>query len=351
MIEASPAGDLPGLSAAPLSGWLAQAGLTAPWTAEVISGGLSNITYRLRVGDRHLILRRPPLGGVLATAHDMAREYKVLAALGGTPVPVPQVLAYCADPDVIGAPFYLMDEVHGEVLRTAQDCAGLTAAQREQITDELARVLAAIHAVEPGEVGLADFGRPDGYNTRQLRRWGGQWQATPGADSADMDLLLARLGEHVGELPGYRTSVVHGDFRLDNTLLELGDPTRVVGVLDWELSTLGDPLADLGVCMTYWDGVGGAGEDGGGLGAVWPLTAAGFPDSLTFAQRYAAAAGADLEHLRFYRALGAMKLGVIAAGVAARFRAGHTVSAGYEGADRGVPALAARGLALLAGDG
>ncbi len=345
--------DLPGLPAEPLDAWLRaelpdrHAG--GPWTAEVISGGLSNITYRLHLPTGTVILRRPPLGPLLPSAHDMAREHRVLTALHPTVVPVPLTLALCPDGEVIGAPFYLMAEARGDILRTAQDTAALTPATRGALAESFVGVLADLHGIDPAAVGLADYGRPAGFIARQLRRWGEQWSRSRTRDLPDMQTLLARLTDGQPPESGAAT-IVHGDYRLDNTVVdpavEPSGPPRVVAVLDWELSTLGDPLADLGMTMTYWQD---PGEDSGPLTAGAGATAQpGFPTRAELAESYARRTGRDLSRLPFYLGFSAMKLAVILEGVHARYLNGQTVSAGYERAGQAVPALVARGLAQLA---
>ncbi len=352
MTDQAYAAELPGLPRAALTAWFArelpqlEAGDT--WRASVIAGGLSNITYRVLVPTGTVVLRRPPLAGVVPSAHDMVREYTVQRALadaGGAAVPVPVPLALCTDTGVLGAPFYVMAEVAGTVLRGAGDTAALTVAQRAALCDGLIDALVALHAVDPGAAGLSAFGRPEGYTARQVKRWAEQWQRTATRDLPDMARLFAGLAERVP--PRSDNAIVHGDFRLDNTIVDLsGDPPRIAAVLDWELSTLGDPLADLGMFLTYWYDSHLAEDAAFGHTAgltAWP----GFPDTDAVAQAYASRAGRDLSELAFYRALGAMKLAVILEGVHARHLGGHTISAGYDGVDKAVPVLTARGLELL----
>jgi aminoglycoside phosphotransferase (APT) family kinase protein len=247
----------------------------------------------------------------------------------------------CTDEAVAGAPFYVMSDVEGTVLRGPADTGALTVADRGAVTSSLVDVLVALHAVDYTGAGLAGFGRPDGYTARQVRRWGSAWQQTATRELADMDRLLAALADRV---PAHSANaIVHGDYRLDNTIVA---GTRVAAVLDWELSTLGDPIADLGMFLTYW--YDSHLDDGSAFGQIAGLTALpGFPGTDELAQTYAARSGRDLSDLGFHRALGAMKLAVILEGVHRRYLGGHTVSAGYEGVDKAVPVLAARGLALL----
>ena len=340
--------DLVGLPAGPARDWLHAnvrgADVSGPWAPEIIAGGLSNITYRLPLPSGTLILRRPPVGHLLPRAHDVAREYRVLAALAATPVPVPEQLAFCADPDVIGAPFYLMREVGGEVLRSRADTGRLTAGQRSAVAGQLASTLAALHAVDPAAVGLGDFGRPGGYCARQLATWGAQWDRSRTRDLPDMIRLLAALAKRAPD--DSATSIVHGDYRLDNVIVDLGGGPRIRAVLDWELSTLGDPLADLGTTLAYWH------DEGDLERALIPVAAGvtawpGFPTAAEFAACYAAASGRELRDLSFYLALGTMKLAVILEGVHVRYLAGQAAGPGYDTAGAAVPILAARGMRQL----
>jgi aminoglycoside phosphotransferase (APT) family kinase protein len=340
--------DLPGLPVRKIGKWLRDAlpdlAGSGPWQAEVISGGLSNITYRLRLAGGNVILRRPPLGHLLPSAHDMEREYRVLTALAPTDVPVPRTLALCTDPEVLGRPFYVMAEVPGAVMRTAQDTASLTPEARSAMAGALVRTLADLHSVDPASVGLVDYGRPDGYCARQILRWGRQWRRSCTRELPDMDLLLGQLSDSVPERAG--ASIVHGDYRLDNTIIDPAVPSRIAGVIDWELATLGDPLADLGMTLTYWHDRGDTGRAQIPV-AVGVTTHEGFPSSRDVAEKYAIQTGRDLGRLPFYLAFSAMKLAVILEGVHARYLGGQTVGDGYESAGQAVPYLVAKGLRQL----
>src|SRR5580692_8776700 len=238
----------PGIpSPARLEGWLA-GHLAEPCELtdiQLILGGRSNLTYRLAIsaasGDRMLVLRRPPLGHVLPTAHDMSREFRVLSALSGTQVPVAAPVAFCDDVEVIGAPFYVMEYVPGAVMRTKADTAILTRAQATDLSERLADMLAAIHGVDVAATGLGDLGRGAGYLRRQLDRWQRQWQLSASGEGPGYERLVARL---TAALPAEgETTLVHGDFRLDNVLVTVAPEPRITAVVDWEMATLGDPRA------------------------------------------------------------------------------------------------------------
>ncbi|GIH77915.1 phosphotransferase family protein [Planobispora longispora] len=340
--------NVPGIDWTRLTGWMSAhvPDVGEPLEISLISGGRSNLTYVLRTGDRRLVLRRPPLGHVLPTAHDMRREWRVISALAATPVPVPEPVAFCGDEDVVGAPFYLMGHVDGAAVRTQQDAAGLSPEQTRRLSERLAEVLAAIHAVDYREVGLGDFGRPEGYMTRQLERWGQQWQRSKTAELPEHDSLAARLRER---LPAHSAStLVHGDYRLDNTLARLSPDPDILAVVDWEMSTLGDPLADLGLTLTYWQDPDD--EERASVPVAAGVTVApGFLTAREFAAHYAKVSGTDISDLDFYVAFGTYKLAVIVEGIHARFIQGKTVGEGFEHIGAAVPTLLHRAHRLLDG--
>ena len=248
--------DLPGLSVVAIEDHLHRElpGLVqGPLSATLLAGGRSNLTYLLTDGRHRWVLRRPPLGHVLETAHDMGREHRLLTALSPTDVPVPRPLLL-GGADVIGAPFYVMEFAGGRVLREHDDLAGFDPAVADAVAADLVAVLSRLHALSPGEVGLADLGRSAGYLERQLARWRRQLDASHSRDLPE----LARLGERLGkQVPvSQAEAIVHGDYRLDNVVV---DPSlgRAVAVLDWEMATLGDPLADLASTVVWWDGMSG----------------------------------------------------------------------------------------------
>jgi aminoglycoside phosphotransferase (APT) family kinase protein len=296
-------------------------GVEPPLRYELIAGGRSNLTYRVTDDNgRHFALRRPPLSHVLPTAHDMAREYRVIRALEPTVVPVPVTFGLCQDEEVNGRPFYVMEFVEGHIVRDAETAErDLDLRARRRAGESIADTLAALHDVDVDAVGLGDFAKRDGYIERQLRRWYEQFRNSP-VDGADTTTIISavhdRLAADVPEQGG--TAIVHGDYRLDNTVL--GADGCVRAVLDWEICTLGDPLADLGLLMVYWTE---AGDEAALLG-VTPTTVAGFPGRAEMRDRYQAASGRDLGRLDFYVAFGYWKLACILQGVYARYVGGAT---------------------------
>ncbi|MCW3841291.1 phosphotransferase family protein [Micromonospora yasonensis] len=316
--------------------------LAGPLSARLIVGGKSNLTYLLRAGDREVVLRRPPLGHVLATAHDMAREHRVISALAPTDVPVPATLLLCADSDVIGAPFYLMEKVDGVVYRRRAQTDPLTAGQRRELTMAMMDTLAALHLVDPAEVGLADFGRPEGYLARQVRRWAGQLDRSRSRPLPGIDELRDALAGSVPE-GANAGRIVHGDYRLDN-LLAVVDPVAVRAVLDWEMATLGDPLADLGLLLTYWSVLGDSDLAEGNPVADGIGPRAGFPNGAELIDRYAGRSDVDVGPLHWHVALGCFKLAVICEGIHYRHTLGQTLGEGFDRIGEMVAPLVEHGL-------
>ncbi|WP_326691753.1 MULTISPECIES: phosphotransferase family protein [unclassified Streptomyces] len=313
-----------------------------PLRARLLQGGRSNLTYELTDGTHRWVLRRPPLGNLTPTAHDMDREYRVVAALGRTGVPVARAVLSCTDPTVIGAPFCVVDFVAGPVLRDGEEAARLPPADARRGAEALVDALVALHSVDAADVGLGDFGRPDGYLERQVRRWRSQWDKVATRGLPDLGELHGRLAR---ALPASGApAVVHGDYRLDNTILAPGDFGRIAAIVDWEMATLGDPLADLGMLLMYWEPVC---EPVLGTRHV-PTSNPGFPSGRELAERYAEKSGRDIAAVAFYQALGYFKLAVIAEGIHARYLAGRTVGTGFERVGSAVPALLRSGLELLA---
>lgn len=317
-------------------------------SASMVTGGKSNLTYRLDDdGGRSRILRRPPLGPTQPSAHDMAREARILSALASSDVPVPQVLASCEDIRVLGAPFYVMDLVEGTVFRTAADLQALaTTTVRHLISSELMGTLAKLHLVDPADVGLADLGPSSGYLERQLKRWGRQLETARTRELPDADKLLGRLVDLL-ELAtrGSAVTLTHGDYRLDNVVVDHANEPRIRGVLDWEMATLGDPLADLGLLLTY-DGVSAI---LGSTSLFDASTAPGYPTRDEQLQAYAEATGADLDpqKIAFHLALAHLKLAVIAEGIHRRHQAGNTRGSGFSEIGKSVEPLLRAGLDAL----
>jgi aminoglycoside phosphotransferase (APT) family kinase protein len=346
--------DAPGLDLSLLMPWLdrARPGLRrGVLRGALLAGGRSNLTYALDDDVHRWVLRRPPLGHVLATAHDMSREFRVISALhrhettgrGGIPVPEPVVL--CEDDSPLGVPFYLMERVDGVVLRTRADLLRVPEAERPGLGDRLVDTLAALHAVDPDVAGLAGFGRPDGFTSRQLVRWSHQLEASRSREVAGIDDLRDRL---VADVPvAQRATVVHGDFRLDNVLVR-PDDWQLAAVLDWEMAALGDPMTDLGLMLVYWGN--GSGADGA-LRAVadTPSSVPGFATGQELAARYADATGLALDRLPWYVAFGYFKLAVILEGIHYRFAHGQTIGSGFERIGAVVPGLVAAGHDALTG--
>ena len=340
-------GPVPGAEPGAVGDWLAGQLGDARWRTcalRPIGAGRSNLTYRVDSPAGSVVLRRPPVGEVAATAHDMGRERRVIAALAGTAVPVPRVLAASAGGPPVGAPCFVMELVDGVVpLRELPPGWAVREDERRRASEALVDVLVALHAVDPAAVGLGDFGRPEGFLTRQVRRWVTQWeQARAGVPTDETTAAeLSRLADALAAaVPAtQRHTIVHGDYRIDNCLFDGADPGRIRAVLDWELSTLGDPLADLGLLLVYWHQ---ADEHPAWRAAQHLPSPTRLPGFLTrdeVARHYAAgsrAAGCeiDLDPLPWYVAFGAFKLGVVLAGILARVAAGMvpaSMAAGLEG--------------------
>jgi aminoglycoside phosphotransferase (APT) family kinase protein len=306
--------------AAPLAEWFRTAvpGVAdGPLTVTRISGGHSNLTYRIAdAAGSAWALRRPPTGMVLATAHDMGREWRFITALAATPVPVAEPVALCTDADVIGAEFYVMGFVEGDVLGDEESGHRLAPDARRAAGLDAIDVLAALHAVDPDEVGLADLRRPGSYLERQLRRWHRQVHASAVPDLDVVDAVHARLAERAAALPPSDVRIAHGDFRLGN--LAVGPDGTVRAVFDWELATLGDPLADLGWIIASW------GRPGDRVPATLsgPSLVDGWADREELVARYAQRSGRDVSDLDFYVAFARWRSACIGAGVYSRYAGG-----------------------------
>jgi aminoglycoside phosphotransferase (APT) family kinase protein len=334
--------SLKGLDLAALGRYLEDSGpgVDGPLRGVLLQGGRSNLTYRVTDGVSTWVARRPPLGGLAPSAHDMGREFRVVRALQGTGVPVARTVVLCEDSSVLGTPFSVVEYVPGRVIRTHADLHALPPAAISRCGFALIDVLARLHAVPYEEVGLADFGRPEGYLSRQVGRWRDQWARVCTRSLVDMHRLYARLAGAVPVESG--ACVVHGDYRIDNAIFDPEDPALIRALVDWEMATLGDPLADLGLHLVYRDP---AFEPV--LGGSAASTSDLLPSVRDLAERYARSSGRDLAPLGFYLGLGYFKIAVIAEGIHARHLKGLTVGEGFETVGQAVPLLAAAGLRAL----
>ncbi len=318
--------DLPGMDVTSLESFLRGNGIAlgGPLTVETIHGGRSNLTFKASDGRLSWVVRRPPLEGLTPSAHDMAREWAVTHALGSTDVPVARVAAFDASGVVLGAPMTVVEFVSGRTIRTQADLAQLTDDEVSANAEELVRVLARLHAVDFRGIGLAEFGRPNGYVTRQIATWSRQWESVKTRDLPDVGRLQAALMDAVP--PESNAAIVHGDYRVDNTIVSADDAGVVCAVVDWEMSTLGDPLTDVALMCVYrqpiFDEI---------LGAPAAWTSDRYPTADVLAEQYAKASGRELAHWGFYLALANFKLGVIGEGITHRARAGSDAG---QGADR-----------------
>lgn len=291
------------------------------WTdfeAELIAGGKSNLTFTLRSDAGELILRRPPTGELLPSAHDMGREARIQLGLADTDVPVAKVVLNETTGEDLGVPYYVMEKVVGHVIRDELP-PGFAESDDDKaaMADAQIDALVALHAVDQDAVGLGDLGRPEGYLERQLRRWLGQSEKSSDSVRAErLPDLAARLGESMPTSPSSR--IIHGDYRLDNYVVDPDDPGRIKAILDWELSTLGDPVADLSQTVLYW------GDPEGPTVPLIPTitTEPGWPGSQRLLDRYCDATGTDPSHMPWYLAFATFKFAAIAQGVATRSEAG-----------------------------
>ncbi|MDP7706291.1 MULTISPECIES: phosphotransferase family protein [unclassified Mycobacterium] len=339
---------LDGLELAALDGYLRS--LDVPRTGELrgefISGGRSNLTFRVYDDATSWLVRRPPLHGLTPSAHDMAREFKVVAALQDTAVPVARAIALCEDDTVLGAPFQIVEFVDGQVVRRRSQLESLGRRAIDGCVDSLIRVLVDLHSIDPASVGLSDFGRPDGYLERQVRRWGSQWELVRLPEDRrddDVERLHSALQQAIPQQS--RTSIVHGDYRIDNTILDSEDPTIVRAVVDWELSTLGDPISDAALMCVYRDPALDLIID---TPAAW--TSPLLPSADELADRYSLVSGQPLGQWEFYMALAYFKLAIIAAGIDFRRRMSEEADGQEASADAPevVAPLISRGLAEIA---
>jgi aminoglycoside phosphotransferase (APT) family kinase protein len=334
--------DLPGVDLDALTRWLdlEHPGLRAgALSGDLITGGKSNLTFRITDGRATWALRRPPLGHVLPTAHNMSREYQVIDALAATDVPVAAPVVLCTDPAVLGAPFYLMSFVDGVVLDTAAALGTLDDDAARIVCEHLVDTLVRLHAVDPVAIGLSGFGRPDGFLLRQVTRWRAQWQASQTRPLPLLDQVADAL---LAGLPRSSSAgIVHGDYRLTNVIYR-SDLTGIAAVVDWEMATVGDPLTDLGLLVVYQT-----------LSTESDLlmprvsSDSGFLTAGEMVDRYAKGSGRELADLGWYTGFGFFKLAVIAEGIHHRFLEGKTVGKGFSHFGDAVPELLATALTAL----
>jgi len=337
-------GTVEGIDEARVTDWLSARipELTPPLTFTLIAGGHSNLTYRfVDQSGAAYVLRRPPLGHVLESAHDMGREHRIISALAGSAVPVAPTYGLCEDPEVNGAPFYVMGFVDGAVLHDAATAARFPEVERRSLGLHVVNVLAELHAIDPDDVGLGNLGRKEAYLARQLKRWKRQWEATRTHEIPAMEETLRLLEERMPEQVG--ASIVHGDYRLGNMIAAEG---AIRAVLDWELCTLGDPLADVGYLLNSWSEPGEAAAD------IAPTAVAGFAGRAEVSARYQAATGRDLSAIDYYRAFSHWRLAAIGQGVYKRYLVGamgEGRDVDLEAQKHGVQQRAETALALLTG--
>lgn len=332
--------DLPGLDLDRLGAWLSSTmpGAGAAVSATLIAGGKSNLTYRVTEGDSSWIVRRPPVGELLATAHDMGREHRMMSALAPTAVPVPAMYGFCDDVSVLGAPFYVMAEIDGMPYRQAAELAALGAERTQLVSERLVDTLVAVHSVDPASVGLADFGRPEGFLGRQVGRWHKQFSAAHTRDLPAMEELYQALA---GRVPADATpGIVHGDYRLDNVLFDSDD--RPAAVIDWELATIGDSLTDLALMVAY-----GRLAASGNTGVSDVTEAPGFLSEQAIIDRYNAGIDRPLGDFGFYLGLAFFKMAGIFEGIHYRYANGQTVGDGFSFAGDAVHFLLDAGLNAL----
>ena len=323
--------DPPGLRLTALTEWMqdnvASFNGAAPVQATLLAGGRSNVSYKLTdANNSSWVLRRPPLGHIMPSAHDMGREFRVLSGLNSVAFPTPTTCGYCEDESVIGAKFMLMDFVDGRVIESAKTAAALSARQASEISAELVDTLARLHAIDPAAAGLDQLGKPAGYLQRQVKRWGEQWQITKTRELPEIEALHAWLETAIAKVPeSLSTSIVHGDYRIDNVILA-GQESKIVAVLDWEMSTLGDPISDLAISLVYWS------QATDTLRKRIPVaedvtSGEGFWSRQQVLDRYVDRTGLDISHLDQCVALACFKLAVIMESIHHRNLSGQQLGA------------------------
>lgn len=310
-----------------------------PLAVRQFGGGAANLTYLLDFEGQEYVLRRPPLGPVAASSHDMSREYRVLSVLHQAYPYAPRAFLFCDDGSIIGAPFFVMERRHGVVVRcTLPDAYRAIPNAARRMSEALVDALAEFHAVDYQTLGLGQLGKPDGFIDRQIEGWYRRWQAAKTADLAEMEAVYTWL--KANQPVNTQVSLVHNDYKLDNVMLAADDPGRVVAVFDWDMCTLGDPLADLGALLTYWTEP----DDPPYLQAtaMMPLGVPGFLSRDELVARYAAKSGRAIGDIDFYHALGLFRLTVIVAQIYIRYARGQTQDPRFAAMEPMIPALARR---------
>lgn len=312
-------------------------GANGPLVVRQFGGGAANLTYLLRYGDREYVLRRPPLGPVAPSAHDMAREHRVLSVLHSAFPPAPRAFLFCEDPGVIGAPFFVMERRRGIVVRRKLPAAFASARDAPpRMSLALVDALAALHAVDYAALGLETLGKPAGFLERQIEGWLGRWERARLEDVPDMAWVLDWLRER--RPPDGAVSLVHNDYKLDNVMLASDDPGRLVAIFDWDMCTLGDPLSDLGSLLCYWSE---ASDPPAFRGMSMMPTEPGFPSRAELVERYSARSGRGVRDIAFYHVLGLYRLAVIAAQIYVRYQRGQTRDQRFAAFGPLVPVVAA----------
>jgi aminoglycoside phosphotransferase (APT) family kinase protein len=310
------------------------------------SGGAANLTYLLTYGPHEYVLRRPPLGPIAKSAHDMGREFRVLSVLYQAFPYAPRAYLYCDDESIIGAPFFIMERRHGVIVRrTLPEVYANQKGASRRMSEAVVDTLAAFHAVDYESLGLDELGKPEGFINRQIEGWNNRWQAARTAELADMDRVYTWLKANQPPASGY--SLVHNDYKLDNVMLAVNDPGQVVAVFDWDMCTLGDPLSDLGALLTYWTEP----SDPPYLQAtaMMPLGEPGFLTREELVRRYAEKSGRPVDNVDFYHALGLFRLTVIVAQIYIRYVRGQTQDHRFAAMGHMIPALARRARELTPG--
>ncbi len=317
--------------------------VTTP-TVRQFGGGKANLTYLLHYPGHEYVLRRPPLGPVAPSAHDMHREYRVLSVLHRAFRPAPRAFLYCEDPAVIGAPFFVMERRRGIVVReTMPDAFAADPRAGQKISRALIETLVEFHAVDYASLGLDDLGKPEGFIERQVEGWTRRWLEAAAEPLSEMDACSAWLSENLP--PASDSSLVHNDFKLDNLMVQPGDPGRVVAVFDWDMCTLGDPLSDLGALLAYWSEP----ADSAQLRAMAMMPSEGFWNRSQLLELYERLSGRDLRHARFYHCLGLFRLAVIIAQIYFRFRRGQTSDPRFAAFGQLIPVVAREALQVAEG--